>query len=367
MRRNRGVDIFRTGALLLVLLYHAWHACGRQPINNSLVNMIVILGGELGVTAFFCLSGFGIFCSLQSMDNKNTLSFKTHIYKRITRVAPQYYINLIVMLLFGGAAVYLSNENISNVLTHILFVHNFWPAHHGAINGVLWTMGVMFQFYVIAILLYKIMKKNPILFWGISVVATIAMKYIAFEFIAPTLVADTSLNFFLGRQLPTALDNFTTGMFVAYLVSNIKETEKKSIIGYIVVIIGVIITILFCNYGLLYGIHTNNISGYIWHSEIAIALGVTMLGFSMISIPESNWLVKIILWISEIEYGVYLWHLPLFYSLVSGSGWIQGLLAMGQRKIVILVLISIAIVVGGLFTKMTDSFVKDLITRKEEK
>ena len=155
MKRNRGVDIFRTGALLLVLIYHAWVVCGQQPINNSLINIIVLLGGEIGVTAFFCLSGFGIFYSLDSMEKKGELSFKTHMSKRLARVAPQYYLNLLVMLLFGGATVYLSTEHMPNIASHLVFAHNLFPAHHGAINGVLWTMGVIVQFYLIAIILYK--------------------------------------------------------------------------------------------------------------------------------------------------------------------------------------------------------------------
>lgn len=366
MKRNRGVDIFRTGALLLVLIYHAWVVCGQQPINNPIVSTVVVLGGEIGVTAFFALSGFGLYYSLCSMERTNSLSFKEHMKKRMIRVAPQYYLNLIVMLLFGDATVYLCKEHFSNILTHIFFIHNIFPGHHGAINGVLWTMGVIFQFYLIVIVLYKLMKKSPTVFWLVSIVVTIVMKYISFEYIVPTLVADSSYNFILGRQLFTALDNFTTGMYVAYLTTKVKPFNKQSIIGSIGVVVGVIAVIFVCNFGLQNGIHTNNFSGYIWHSGIAITLGIVMLGFSMIVLPEKSLIVKAIIWVSEIEYGTYLWHLPMFYNLVASSGWIVSLIAIGQRKYAILILVIVAILVGALFTKVTDAFMEKILNKRKE-
>ena len=102
MTRNKGVDIFRTIALLLVLIYHAWTVCGMPAINSSIVKLLVGFGGEIGVTAFFCLSGFGIYHSLASMERKGQLTFQNHIKKRWLRVAPQYYLNLMVLVLFGG-------------------------------------------------------------------------------------------------------------------------------------------------------------------------------------------------------------------------------------------------------------------------
>lgn len=141
--------------------------------------MVMSLSGEIGVTSFFALSGF------------------------------------------GGGIAYFSKIGLPHLISHGLFIHNLFPGHLISINGVLWTMGNIVQFYFVAYLLYKIVKKNPVLFWIGSVIFTIVVKGVVYAFVAPVVFPDGSQLFFLGRQLLPALDNFTTGMFTAYLVSKI--------------------------------------------------------------------------------------------------------------------------------------------------
>ena len=73
--RNYNIDLIRAMALLLVIVYHSWVVCGSQPISWPIINTIIILGGELGVTAFFILSGYGIYCSLNRSGRTHVLDF----------------------------------------------------------------------------------------------------------------------------------------------------------------------------------------------------------------------------------------------------------------------------------------------------
>lgn len=160
LKRNKSIDILRAGALLIVLTYHLWVLTGSVAIMLPIVDTIVPLGGELGVTLFFLLSGYGIYYSLKITEQKNgKIKYLVFLKKRLKRILPQYYFNLIFLLLFTGAAVYLSVEHILDILTHFLLIHNLFPDYHGAINGVLWTMGVIFQFYLVAIPIYSFIKK----------------------------------------------------------------------------------------------------------------------------------------------------------------------------------------------------------------
>jgi len=367
MQRNRGVDIYRTAALLLVLIYHAWVVCGQPGISIPVISTLVSLGGEIGVTAFFLLSGFGIYNSLQSMEEKGCLTFKNHIWKRFYRVAPQYYLNLLVMVLFGGAAYCLSSVGWMDLMSHVLFAHNFSLNYHGSINGVLWTMAIIFQFYLVAILLYKLMKKNAFLFWVGSLILTIGIKFVIFRWVGIVYGGNVTWNFYLGRQLPSALDNFTTGMFVAYLLEATRTREKKLWISWSIVLFGMLCMLQICDYGLARGIHTTGVSGYLWHSLLAIALGIVMFGISMIPFSTDNWFIKPLLWISKMEYGIYLWHLVMFRNVIGGSGWIQELVLSGHVVLVMILLVGISIPIGALFTKMTDAFMKECMVRRSQR
>lgn len=86
------------------------------------------------------ISGYGIYYSLRMTEEKDV--YLKFLKKRLKRILPQYYFNLIFLLLFTSAAMYLSVEHISNIIAYFIVIHNLFPNYYGAINGVLWTMGV---------------------------------------------------------------------------------------------------------------------------------------------------------------------------------------------------------------------------------
>lgn len=349
--RNHNIDIIRAMTLLLVIVYHSWVVCGSQPINWPIINTVITLGGELGVTAFFILSGYGIYCSLYRAGKTHVLDF---FKKRALRIMPQYYLCLAVVILLGSGAYYLSAENIGKIISHCFFIHTFWPSHFGAINGVLWTMGVTVQFYLIAIPLYKGTRKFGIVFWIGCIAVTIFMKYITFAFITPQIQDNSgTLNFMFGRQIFTALDNFVTGMMVAHFSTN-KKKMLGTKCGVIISILGIVMLLGVCKLGQNYGIHTNNISGYIWHSGVAVAIMIFIIGVSLIPLKK-NIIVKSLLWVASYEYGTYLWHLIIFNNLIEKSAFIQQLIGGGNRKIVIAIFVFIALGTGYISTKLADA------------
>ncbi|MDE5873309.1 MAG: acyltransferase, partial [Lachnospiraceae bacterium] len=307
--KNSNMDIFRALSLLLVFFYHCWVCLGAYQIKIPIINYLILLGGELGVTAFFMLSGYGIFSSLDRTDK--TISFKDFMVKRLKRVAPQYYLNLFVVLVFTSSAVYMGKEYIANILAHIFFVHNFKPEYSGAINGVLWTMAVIFQFYIIAIPLFKLIKKAGVPIVLLSVPVTIVIKMSVFKLIAAVPEYNGNFGaygFWAGRQLITALDNFVLGMGVAYISK--KKKWRGNALPVCMIITGLTLLYGVMLYGIKNGIHTNNISGYTWHSMVAVALGIVMYGFAFLKYKYFI-ISKLLKWIAKYEYGIYLWHLVI--------------------------------------------------------
>ena len=86
MSRNKNVDVFRACALLTVIIYHCWVLTGSRSFAFSWLTNFVALGGESGVTAFFVLSGFGIFYSLDSMANHGGINYPAFMKKLFVRI-----------------------------------------------------------------------------------------------------------------------------------------------------------------------------------------------------------------------------------------------------------------------------------------
>jgi len=351
MKRNKNIDVFRAVSLLAIIVYHSWVLAGSQPFKSSYLTLIVSLSGEMGVTAFFALSGFGIFYSLKKSEEEKTFSIRNYISNRVRRIVPHYYISLLIDLTLLGGASYLSREGIKHIVTHLLFIHNLFPECHGSINGVLWTMGVIVQFYIIAPFLYKGFKRMGVWMELLCIIFTIGIKSYVYAVILPLIGWNNQFEFIAGRQLFTALDNFTIGMFVAYVVTN-KEKIVKQFYSWSILFGSIIGLILTCKLGQKFGIHTNNYSGYIWHSCIAIGIGGIMYSIYYINSHEKNILYRFLLWISKYEYGIYIWHLLIITNLISNSPWIQKLLMSSYLRCSYIIFAVISVLVGVMFSKM---------------
>ena len=160
--RNLGIDLIRGISIICIVFYHML-SITKYTFKNSIVNNIVYNSfGNLFVQFFLIISGYSIYICLK---NKNEKYF-TFIINRLKRIGPNYYLSIFIMLLFTGNALYINFDNNfeSNflcILSHLFFLHNMIYMHHGAINGVTWTVALFFQFYLIAPLLKKYLDKFP--------------------------------------------------------------------------------------------------------------------------------------------------------------------------------------------------------------
>lgn len=351
MDRNKNLDIVRGGAVLIVVIYHVYavfvghgYAIG---ISNSVVASLIAFGGEIGVTLFFIMSGYGIYYSL---DNTYILSGKINYFqymkKRFLRIAPQYYVSIVVMLLVTENAVLISKEGIKSILSHLTFTHNLWADTHGTINGVLWTMGVIVQFYLVSILLYKCVKKNCVITYVISIAVVISMKYLIFHCIG-------SQNYFVyGRQLITSIDNFVLGMVLAKLIKNgkVHADKYKSCIFSFLSICLIFFYVWYSNTKIIYA---DSKIGYCWHSGMCLLLGFFILSFSMIKFNHKNLIYKFIMFVSNNEYGIYIWHLVIIVTLFDRSPIIN-IIASKSYVGITLILVAISIFVGFASTRLID-------------
>ena len=146
MKRIKNIDLLRAGAILYIMLYHCYVLSGQPWQSHTAIHTLLTLGGEVGVTLFFLLSGYGIYLSLSSSEARGCLpGWRAFMKKRCIRIMPQYYVCITILLIFMSTQMF-SNEGLRHILAYYTFTENFSPVTHGSINGALWTMGVIFQF-----------------------------------------------------------------------------------------------------------------------------------------------------------------------------------------------------------------------------
>lgn len=360
--RNRNIDFIRGLSILLIVIYHVYAIeviYGYAPkIQIPILYEILMFGGEIGVTTFFIISGYGIYCSIaKNFKNYEKVNYFIFIKKRLIRIGPQYYLSLAFVLFITEGAMYLSRDGLKSILTHYLFIHNFWTDTHGALNGALWTMGVIVQFYLIAILLFKVVKKNGYIALILACIITIFTKYLFFHIIG------VEQKFVYGRQLITAIDNFVWGMVIAKFHQ--KHAEQKSEFNKVEGFILSLSVVLFCVFLIKskqWGVYSDSIIGYIWHSVLDCLLSIMIMLFSRIEINFKRNVWKPFMIISKNEYGIYVWHFLIVNVLLAKSS-IFNHIASVSFLLLSLVITLITVLVGVISTKLIDEsvFIEQLL------
>jgi peptidoglycan/LPS O-acetylase OafA/YrhL len=190
------VDGLRGLAVLLVLLCHCWHLCGKYAIHVGGVNVLRPFEyGYLGVHLFLVLSGFCLALPLVSAaagadgTPLRPVQLGRFFARRARRILPPYLISIaLVVLLAGGlslahAALGLPKPPVAmptwgSIAAHALLVHNFFPAYIFDIAGSYWSLGLEAQFYLLFPLLIVAGRR-----WGVwkMVAGTLAVT-IAYRF-----------------------------------------------------------------------------------------------------------------------------------------------------------------------------------------
>lgn len=131
MKRIKNIDLLRAGAILYIMLYHCYVLSGQPWQAHTAIHTILTLGGEVGVTLFFLLSGYGIYLSLSSSEERGCLpGWRAFMKKRCIRIMPQYYVCVTVLLIFMSTQMF-SNEGFRHILAYYTFTENFSPVTHG--------------------------------------------------------------------------------------------------------------------------------------------------------------------------------------------------------------------------------------------
>ncbi|MBK6510574.1 MAG: acyltransferase [Haliea sp.] len=323
--RFDSLDLLRAGAALAVFAYHGTTETltGEVPFYRPLAE-----SGDLGVFLFYLLSGFLITYSLDQIEAKmpgasffeKALSFWR---RRALRVYPLYLFSIGVILLLDSSI--RASMTTGNLLSHLFGTHIFYREYHGAINGVLWTLGIEIQFYVLAPFLYLIFRKRKDYEILLLALALWAVSYGVFRFLFIEQWGAWSVEtgkpdhwaYFMGlNQLPNVLIFFALGS-LAYRRRGLPVSWVLAFIAlgtiillpYISPFLSRELTLLNGPYAfrycqlLLYGLLFYGVLRFFANKDFQQGFG------KYLCLPFA--------WIGQISFGFYIWHLVVMRLVFS--------------------------------------------------
>lgn len=181
------LDGLRFFCFFAVFLFHCRNTILNKVTDAHTFKIVAFLfqNGEVGVNAFFVLSGFLItFLLIKEKALNNTISLKNFYIRRILRIWPLFYLvvflGFIVFPYLKFRAITGTGE-IADFRYYLFFICNFdyiriWPSFPDALfMVVLWSVAVEEQFYIVwpILLKYTSKKMYPFIFSAIIVLTLI--------------------------------------------------------------------------------------------------------------------------------------------------------------------------------------------------
>jgi peptidoglycan/LPS O-acetylase OafA/YrhL len=334
-------------AALWVVAFHVWGVAGYSPVLVPVagwnVNLTPFFGtGWAGVQIFFVLSGFllGLPFAQWQAGLREKPSLGRYLFRRIARVYPAYYVQLIILL---GLAYFLGQPNpISNfesLWRHLLMLFVPLPVGTTPINGVWWTLPIEFMFYLALPLLAGLLA--PRRWWILLAGMLVSMWLWRVATIISLGSEPVPVRVVMAYQLPGAMDSFGMGMLGAML--HVHEGAVSSwLTRYRDGLAAVSLTIvLCCIYWLQFKVMdywNHSLIFYSWTAIYSFAVLLVLLA-GVKGSPIVNRLFgnSVIVFAGVISYSAYLWHFPLLQWLVGTAKFSH----LGTYRLLLLLLATV--------------------------
>ena len=330
--RNFGLDLFRVLAEFSVLLAHfmMWVAYAYEIEGMQFLLVI----GAIGLEFFFVMSGFLIGGMLLDITNKgvSVSRWAEFTIRRMLRVLPPYLVWLLVLWVFYPP------EHQFSIFSFLTFTQNLaWASVGGQWFDVSWSLSVEFWFYIgfgsLSLLAFRCAGKA-----GFMSVLTL---FIIIPLIARLAFHDTGgWDSSIRKVVVFQLDAIAYGVLLAYALR--RYTCIFKLRNYLA-LAGVVI--ISCAVG-WWWVSERQFDVELAFNKIFI-LNIILLGLCLV-FPwilyvrcERTRIVRVITWLSDTSYAVYLVHLTV-------AGWCVWLLKAQQPVLFLLLAIGGSLALGGL-------------------
>ncbi|WP_311747229.1 acyltransferase family protein [Proteus terrae] len=306
------IHYIRGISALLVVLFHL-----RPSINNVYAQKnlgdLLFLRGDIGVDAFFIISGF-IICHATRND-KSIISFSL---KRFFRIYPTY---LLFSILFLGINLILFNHITIKSFFDVILIrplnYSMGPPFYGYTYLVVgWSLVYEICFYIIYLVSMSLSHKyrNTICSLILFLLCYTLQKYYldTFDISATSGLKDKDLGF-LNILSASMMLNFIVGIFIYEITKYIKENLHFINKEFIKIIFFFVITVSI--YFFMIGFNS-------WHGLNKSVLFIAPLILSLIIYEYKCGLKKIpaLIFLGNISYSLYLSHLVVTYAIKKFGG-----------------------------------------------
>lgn len=294
------IDALRGIAVLGVVMIHTWGVFRLLgPHTASFVDW-----GSSGVKLFFIISAFTIFLSL---NNRKEKSFKGYFTRRFFRIAPLFYIILLINFIL------LNSKDYHNLIAKLFFIDNFYLNWvNNQIIGVEWTIGVEMIFYIIASFLFLKIKnlKDALVFVFVTFLIPL---FINIYHIYPD---SPEWQLYRAFSILSHLYIFAFGICIFFLYKKYELIQEKRRIMISNICLIILMTVILFDY---FGIEDKYRIIHIFYSmNLQFLLYFGLLFFASIkSFLRNLWVNIFTVYIGKISYSVYLTHLMINTIILS--------------------------------------------------
>ncbi|WP_314243822.1 acyltransferase [Empedobacter tilapiae] len=291
-------------AAVYVMIFHYFKNYSEN-LNNKFGGIFdytdnIIKNGYISVDLFFILSAFVLTLSYNSkFEYLNFSTYKDYFIKRLIRIYPLYLVVFLISLF------YQNNISSSFIITHLTLTESLFDTLIGSVNYSVWSLSTEFILYLffpfILFFIYKIKSKIvDLLLVIISLIFLYKLQCFDTYFISLSkktierLPSKNSLEIVIGSS--AIIRTFITYMLGVMFFKNIKKIPN---------IISVCISIILF---LSITLDFNDIIIYI----LFFFLIKSLLQNNILSRLMSN---KIIYYLGEISYSIYLNHIIVLVAL----------------------------------------------------
>ncbi len=290
-RRLPALDGLRAVAVFTVILYHFG---------------FVSIPGDLGVNAFFVLSGFLItWLLLQEFNRTGHLAVGEFYARRMLRIAPAYYGFLFLIYVEEHVRGY--QWDVSLTLSGLCYVVNYYNVLKGHPNTAIahaWSLGVEQQFYVLWPLLLGLVVSKGTKAVGL-VIATVIVAVAGWRSIAYLGMGASSS--YVYNAFETRLDCLAIGCLTAVCCQS--SRFKSVIVSLSMGAVSPIMTLILLLYSRIGGSES-------YHYSIGFTIDSILLAILMMQLLIKSqevwwsWIDHpVMIYLGRISYSLYLYHL----------------------------------------------------------
>jgi peptidoglycan/LPS O-acetylase OafA/YrhL len=320
-QRSARIESLRALAALGVLGGHVYGAShGFAPSVYQGYLHRVVLGGGFGVFLFFALTGYLLFWPFVKEGFRGgRVDLSSYARNRALRILPLYYAVVVILLLaqeHGGS--------FGQWWRFVTFSENFSHSTIRTVDGVVWSLVIELQFYVllplVAWLVLRLARGSLLRVAGLLLAPGLLSLALRLHFVTFASVPDPLWQF----SLPTMFFFFVAGMLVA--VARL-ACERRSLPGS-------------TDAWLLCSLAVWALVFYRYSWDPLCALAAMLMVAACVLPLRPGRLVRALEWkplaaVGVVSYSLYMWHFPLVVHLTSAGHML--------RSFVLLVPLSLAV------------------------